>query len=43
MCNECLVYPALQKFYNALDIIDKIDCEKYIFETIPQLDAFFQK
>ena len=43
MCNECLVYPALQKFYNALDIIDKIDCEKYIFETIPQLDAFFSE
>ena len=43
MCNECLVYPALQKFYNALDIIDKIDCKKYIFETIPQLDAFFSE
>lgn len=43
MCNECLIYPILQKFYNALDIINRIDDKKYIFETIPQIDAFFSE
>ena len=43
MSTECLIYPALQKFYNALHIIDEISNTKYIFETIPQIDSFFSE
>lgn len=43
MFQKCLMYPALQKFYNALTIINQIDSRKYIFETIPQIDSFFSE
>jgi len=43
MIQKCLLYPALQKFYNALTIINQIDSRKYIFETIPQIDSFFSE
>lgn len=43
MSEECLMYPAIQKFYNALNIINQIDSKKYIFETIPQIDSFFSE
>ena len=40
---KCLVYPALQKFYNSLSYLVKINPEDYIFENIPKIDAFFQE
>lgn len=43
MLQKCLMYPALQKFYNALTIVNQIDSRKYIFETIPQIDSFFSE
>ena len=43
MSKECLMYPAIQKFYSALNIINQVDSEKYIFETIPQIDSFFSE
>lgn len=43
MSQKCLMYPSLQKFYNALSIINQIDSKKYIFETIPQIDSFFSE
>lgn len=43
MSEECLIYPAIQKFYNALNIVNQIDSKKYIFETIPQIDSFFSE
>ena len=43
MSKECLMYPAIQKFYSSLNIINQVDSEKYIFETIPQIDSFFSE
>jgi len=40
---KCLVYPALQKFYNSLSYLVSINPNDYIFENIPKIDAFFQE
>jgi hypothetical protein len=40
---DCLVYPTLQKFYNALSNLESINPNNYIFEIIPNIDAFFQE
>jgi len=40
---DCLIYPILQKFYNALSNLEEIEPSDYIFENIPKIDAFFQE
>ena len=40
---QCLVYPALQKFYNSLSYLVKINPEDYIFENIPKNRCFFSR
>ena len=40
---DCLVYPILQKFYNALSNLETANPDDYIFENIPKIDAFFQE
>ncbi|MDR0304842.1 MAG: hypothetical protein LBH98_08775 [Chitinispirillales bacterium] len=40
---DCIVYPILQKFYNALSNLERANPNDYIFENIPKIDAFFQE
>ena len=38
-----LLYPAMQKFYSALNSLDKFGKEKNFFENISSLDTFFSE
>lgn len=38
---KCIIYPVLQKYYNALKQIDDLSIESDLFEGISKVDAFF--
>ena len=39
--NKCLMYPVLQKYYNALVHLKELRPESNIFEIIPKLMHFY--
>lgn len=43
MQGECLLYPILQKYYNALKNLFEIDTQQDLFENIAKVDAFFSE
>ena len=38
---KCIVYPILQKYYNALKLLDELSINSDLFEGITKVDAFF--
>ena len=36
-----IIYPMLQKYYNALNSLNALNITKNIFESIPLIDNFF--
>ena len=40
---ECLLYPILQKYYNALKHLVELNTQQDLFENIAKVDSFFSE